>query len=725
MTTAYFAACPKGLEELLARELSDLGAQNIKQTIAGVHFEGDVATCYRALLHSRLASRIMQPLAQFEATGQDSLYKGVKVLKWPSLFDVEKTILVDASVNRSKINHSQFAAQKIKDAIADCFREAVGKRPSVDKDRPDIRISVSIKRDVVRIALDLSGEALHQRGYRRSAGSAPLKENLAAAVLLRAGWPAIAEKGGCMVDPLCGSGTFLVEAFLMAADMAPGLLRSRFGVFATTGFDTGVWSRIRQEAEARRDKGLLRLEQSGLSFTGYDGDVKVLDHARMNIKRAGLEGKIKVMRRDLRQWLKDDPFPASPGLVITNPPYGERLGSLSELTALYQVLGNALKKCFEGWQASIFTGTPGLGKQLGYRAEKRYKLFNGSLPCELLNIQITPDWEMRRSGEQLELADGGKAVLSAGAEMFRNRLKKNMKHLGKWARREGFQAWRLYDADLPEYNVAIDLYGDHIVIQEYQAPVDIPADKVERRLHEVLLVTPEVAGIARENVVLKQRRRQRGSDQYTRMDRKERFLEIGEKDLSFLVNLWDYLDTGLFNDHRPVRQMIRDKAKDKRFLNLFAYTGAATVYAAAGGARATTTVDLSRTYTDWAKRNMALNGFDGAQHQFLVDDCLSWLSRCRERFDLIFLDPPTFSNSKKLDRDFEVERDQIQVIGAAAKLLARDGLLIFSTNHRGFKLDEKGLVDMGLAFQDISAKTIPKDFSRKSKIHQCWKITAG
>jgi 23S rRNA (guanine2445-N2)-methyltransferase / 23S rRNA (guanine2069-N7)-methyltransferase len=321
-----------------------------------------------------------------------------------------------------------------------------------------------------------------------------------------------------------------------------------------------------------------------------------------------------------------------------------------------------------------------------------------------------------------------------GVEMFANRLTKNLRHLGKWARRTGVTCWRAYDADLPDYAVAIDLYAEaaggelwaHVA--EYAPPASIDPERAQARLADIVAVVPEALAVEPERVVLKQRRRQRGTAQYERQAETGCYLTVEEGGLRFLVNLTDYLDTGLFLDHRLTRGLVRDLAADRRFLNLFAYTGSASVYAAAGGASSTTTVDMSAVYLDWAKRNMRENGFaEGARHRFIRADVLRWLAeeagRAAGAYGLIFLDPPTFSNSKRMgEATFDVQRDHVGLLRQATELLAPGGEIVFSTNSRRFKLDEEALA--GLAVRDVTRETIPEDFARNPRIHKCYRITA-
>jgi 23S rRNA (guanine2445-N2)-methyltransferase / 23S rRNA (guanine2069-N7)-methyltransferase len=354
---------------------------------------------------------------------------------------------------------------------------------------------------------------------------------------------------------------------------------------------------------------------------------------------------------------------------------------------------------------------------------------NGPIECRLLRLSIDPaEFVQAREPGRPPPVDAESARARPGAQMFANRLKKNLDKYSGWAQREGVSCYRLYDADMPEYAFAIDLYqsdpagsaGRWLYVQEYAPPATVDKQKARARREEALSVLPEVTGLAAEAIYWRTRRPQKGKAQY------EAIAEVGERvvveegGLKFLVNFTDYLDTGLFLDHRRTRARIRELAGGKRFLNLFCYTGAATVHAAAGGAKSTTSVDMSRTYLDWSKRNMTVNGFTGA-HEFIQEDCLAWLAQDRgDRYDLIFLDPPTFSNSKRMDRELDVQRDHVELIRLAMRRLAAGGLLLFSTNFRKFRLDREALGDLDV--RDVSKATVPLDFARDPKVHACFEI---
>ena len=697
---SLFASTARGLEELLKSELDALGAQDLQVVQGGVHFEADDRTMYQSLLWSRLASRILLPLGEFGVYSDLDLYVGVQSIDWTELFGSQHTFVVHFSGTNESIRNSQFGALKVKDAIVDSFTRQKLPRPNVDREQPDIRINVWLNKDRASIALDLSGDALHQRGYRQQTGQAPLKENLAAAIVLRSGWQPTTP----LLDPMCGSGTLLIEAALIACDRAPGLLRSRWGFTHWRQHNDALWREVKGEAQQRARAGTAAAQAR---FFGYDSDGRVLEWAQANARRAGVADLFTFARQDVLQ-LKN-PLPGEQlGTVLSNPPYGERLESEPALIALHSQLGRIMKQHFGGWKLSLFSGSPELLSCLQLRAERQFKAKNGPIECVQKNYQLA-----ETSGEN------GAQI----AEDYANRLRKNLKKLEKWARQEGIACYRLYDADLPEYNVAVDRYGEWVVVQEYAPPKTIDAAKARQRLFDVIGATLSVLELPANRLVLKTRERQKGKNQYQKLGEKGDFFEVQEYNARLLVNLTDYLDTGLFLDHRIARHMLGKMSKDKDFLNLFSYTGTASVHAGLGGARSTTTVDMSRTYLEWAERNLRLNGLTGRQHRLMQADCLSWLRESDETFDLIFIDPPTFSNSKRMEEDFDVQRDHIMLMRNLKRLLRAGGTVMFSNNKRGFKMDLEGLASLGLKAQDITQKTLSQDFARNRQIHNCWLIT--
>ena len=723
-----FATTPKAMEGLLANEIQSLGGLNVQQKMAGVAFQGTLETAYRCCLWSRTANRILLMLGSFEVNSQQDLYDGIYAIDWSQHMQADDTLAVSFSCkNNPAINHSHFGALKVKDAIVDQMRARFNQRPNIDTDQPKLRINVYLHNTQAQVSLDLSGESLHKRGYRDINIAAPIKENLAAAILIRSGWPAIAAKGGSLLDPMCGSGTLLIEGAMIAADYAPGLLREYFGFQGWKQHDPSLWDGIFQEARQRRDQGLLKLPP----IVGFDQDRLHAASAIQHVENLGLQGKIHIEKREIGDAKPAATWPA--GLLICNPPYGERLGDEEATATLYRRFGDQLKSYFQGWQAAMIISNPELGFRLGIRSQKPITFFNGALECKLLRLSIEDrtffDPKPRSQEERVEqITRQSQTHETANAEMFANRLRKNLRKLGKWAQQNQISCYRLYDADLPEYSVAVDVYQGEktwVHVQEYESPKTIDAHKANQRLAGLMAEIPLVLNIPSQQVFLKIRRKQRSTDQYEKLGDSQQFYVIEEGGCRFWVNFADYLDTGLFLDHRPMRLRIQREAKGQRFLNLFAYTASASIHAAKGGARSTLSVDMSNTYLDWAKRNFDLNGIQG-DHKLVRADCLQWLEQQsknpqKPQFDLIFLDPPTFSNSKKMADVFDVQTQHVDLLNQASRLLAPGGTLYFSTNFRRFRLDHEALAH--LKIEDISASTIDADFARDQKIHYCWKMS--
>ncbi len=773
----FFASCAKGLEYLLAEELLSLGCVKATAAMAGVNVDGTLADAQRAVLWSRLASRVLWPLADYDCADEHALYAGAAAVPWQDHLDVEQTLAVDAHVSGAAITHARYAAQRVKDAVVDVLRARTGARPSVDVEAPDLRLNLVVRKDRAILSVDLGGGPLHRRGWRRAQGEAPLKENLAAGVLLRGGWPQMHAEGGALLDPMCGSGTLLIEGALMAADVAPGLLRT--GGIAPSrwrGFDAAQWAALRTEAREREAVGRTGLRPV---FFGSDSDPHAIRAAHENAEAAGVA---KVMQFDVRDIselqpppllhsrpLRDSPplrhsreggnpatLPSTPievragsldsrlrgndeqklqrpdqaiapdsaeqpqlrGLVVCNPPYDARLAADP---GLYRALGTALMQATPTWRASLLCGDAELAYATGLRAQKKYQVFNGALECALIICD-----PVATAARAQPAADAQTQTLSEGAQMVANRLRKNLKKLKPWLQRDAVTCYRAYDADLPEYAAAIDVYaaqpegGAWLHVQEYAAPAEIPEATTRRRLDELLAAAREVFDLPKERIALKTRSIGKGGSKYGRFDRRGEYLVVREGGARLRVNLFDYLDTGLFLDHRPLRLRIADEAEDVRFLNLFGYAGAATAHAATGRARQTTTVDLSATYLQWCAENLQENGFGGHKHRLVQADAMSWLAGERGEYDLIFCDPPTFSNSARAG-DFDVQREHVRLLQAAVARLASGGTLYFSNNFRRFKLDGHAIAQFADC-TDISTDTIPPDFARNPRIHQAWML---
>ena len=694
MRTLFFAAASRGTEELLARELEELGITPVSATRAGVAFGSRLADGYRACLWSRVASRVLLPLATFDATDPEALYDGIHAVDWTAHLGPERTLAVSVAGRHSPIGPSHFVALKVKDAIVDRVREAEGARPDIDKRDPDVRIHVHSTDPRVIVSLDLVGRGLHHRGHERSGASAPLRENLAAALLRIADWP---ERSAStpLLDPMCGSGTLLVEAAAMALDVAPGLERERFGAEGWRQHDTELWSRLRAEAMERRSRARGR----SLRIAGFDASRSALRTARDYVARAGFSPNVTLEVRDLSH---ARPLWDDAGLVITNPPYGERLGESAELGPLYEMLGDVLKRRFPGWTAWVLGGNRALEKRIGLRPASRAVLFNGPIECRFLKIPISdapptsdrgPGW--RRSGEE--------------ARGFAKRLRANARRLRPWAEREKLTCYRMYDADIPLYNITVDWYDGRVRVEEYPRPPKVPEIDADRRLRDALLVVSEVLEVDRSDVVLRVSRRPGQNGRSEHHGDRGRFQTVREGGLLFRVNLDDHPKTGLTLDERLLRRWILERADGCHFLNLFAGTCAASVAAAAGGARSTTSVDRSRTNLDWGRANFNLNGETGDAHHFVRDDAMGFVrGRCSGRGFSLALVIPT-----------SAETDHRRLLAATARLLHPDGEVLFATRTKRFELDEEDL--RGLSSHEITAPLTPPDFVSRPRL-RVWRI---
>jgi len=710
MTLKFFVSCGKGLEYLLVDELLALGVAKATATVSGANTEGELADAQRAVLWSRLASRVLWPIAEFECPNELALYDGVAAIPWQEHLRSDHTLSVDAHVSGDAITHARYAAQRVKDAVVDTLRAQGQERPSVDVDHPDVRINLSLRKGRATISIDLGGGPMHRRGWRNVQNDAPLKENLAAAVLMRGGWPKMYHEGGALLDPMCGSGTLLIEGALMAADVAPGLQRhGRSLPSRWLGFDAEGWKQLVEEAKQREETGRSNLKQA---MFGSDVDPHAIRAARENAEVAGVADDIWFGTREVGD-LQAPPFER--GTVVCNPPYDERLAADN---ALYRKLGDALKRTVPQWRASLLCGNAELAYATGLRASKKYQIFNGAIECALIVCDPVGVQKQESSVPR---------ELSEGAVMVANRLRKNLRKLKSWSSREEVSCFRVYDADLPEYSAAIDVYrevqGDmrtFLHVQEYAAPEEIPEADVRRRRNELLAAAREVFAVPAEQVAMKSRERGKGGSKYGKFEQRGELLQVRENGALLQVNLFDYLDTGLFLDHRPLRRHMAMEARGKRFLNLFCYTGVASVQAAVAGADSTTNVDLSGTYLEWCAANLSLNGFAGAQHRLVQADALRWLEAEKNRYDVIFCDPPTFSNSARAD-DFDIQREHVRLLRACVDRLTTEGVLYFSNNFRRFKLDAEAVAEFAQC-EDISAQTIPPDFERNARIHRCWRL---
>lgn len=712
----FLALTSPGIEVLLADEVKNLGAEHVIQKPEGVYFSASIELGYKISLWTRLATRIMLKLGEGEAKDKDELFKAASSINWLEHFNSNTTFAIDFVGHSEEIRNSQFGGLTIKDAIVDQFRDQGFERPDVDKKSPQISFQARLLKDHVSIYLDFSGRGLFQRGYREHSGAAPLKENLAAALIIRSNW--LDDTSKPLVDPMCGSGTILIEAVAMATKQAPGIQRASWGFADWLKHDENIWKKQLDDAINSSENSLEKAQISSLKVFGIDIDPRVINTAQQNSRNAKLQRFIEFKCQNTNDMnnVYGSSAKGIAGTILFNPPYGERIGELPELVENFVLFGQKLKSQFINWRVAILTANIELLSMLKLSSFKRYKFKNGPLDCQFALYNVDE--------KQLEKdAVNPQSSFSEEDSDFANRLKKNRKGLKGWLKSNQIDCYRLYDADIPEYNVAVDIYSDYLVIQEYAAPKTIDADKAKKRLQEVIYWAPKILEIPTDKVVLKTRAKQKGSNQYQRVDKSKQSITINEHGALLKINLWDYLDTGLFLDHRKTRQIVAKKAKDKTLLNLFAYTGSVSLQAALHGARSITTVDMSNTYLNWAQDNFALNKLSSHKYQFIQADCLDWLKKNTDKYDLIFIDPPTFSNSKRMEDSFDVQRDHIALLSDALKSLNRGGEIFFTNNKRNFKMDFEALEALGLQAKNMSDLTRDQDFSRNKHIHNSWSVT--
>lgn len=755
-----FVSCLGGLEPLLADELKALGLRRIRPLRGGVACFAVARRAMAACLWSRLASRVSLVVGRVEARNAEVLYEGVRALAWEDVLAPRASMAVSAHGMNDELRNTRFTALKVKDAVCDRLRDTRGERPDVEPYKPDARIDVRVREGKATVSLDLTGESLYRRTYLEpDAGQeAPLACALAAATLAAAGWQAMAAEGAACLDAACGDGTLVVEAALVACDVAPSLDRERWGFVGWAAFSADAWEELLADARDRAQRGKARAAAPGafdgsgnvlpderfVRFAGLSLSSPSITRARRRVRRAGLRpaasiefggaecagevvGRVSAAARKLASGKKPPCLAAS---VLAAREQASDANAQAQAAAVCAAAAAA-----PAGSVCAVAGGETVRARYGTDPAQRVRFGHDRVAVDVLLFDQPP---AKPAVVMVPDSAGGAEhrveVLDENSAQFAARLRKNAKERRKWARREGVTCYRVYDADLPDYAVAIDVYegagqaegNTYLHIAEYAPPASVDPEKALRRFADVLALAPVVLGIRADHVFSKTRQRDKGGSQYRDAGRRPYVTHVQEAGHLLEVDLAGYLDTGLFLDHRTTRQMVGGMAEGKRFLNLFAYTGSATVHAAAAGAVETVTVDLSQTYLDWARRNMELNGFAGEQHMFERGDVMQWITECRRqprRFDVAFVDPPTFSNSKAMGRrTWDVQRDHVELLIGVSRLLTESGVAVFSCNLRSFKPDVEQLAKYGVALEDITTQTIPHDFERNPKIHKCYLV---
>jgi len=709
------AAAAFGLEAVVKRELSGLGYAGRVVAPGKIRFQGDPAAVCRANLWLRAADRILLEAACFPADNFDALFETTKAIDWSRWLPPDAAIHVVGRSLKSQLSSVPACQRTVKKAIVESLLHG-HQIETLPETGPLFRVEVAILKDEATLTIDTTGPSLHKRGYRLESAPAPLKETLAAAMVLLSFW----DPDRPLIDPFCGSGTIPIEAALIGKNIAPGMNRS-FAAEAWPLVPQAAWAHARAEAA-----DLIR-PAFDERLIGTDIDERALRGARRNAERAGVADLIHFQQRPFAALSSKREF----GCVITNPPYGQRIGAHDELGHLYRSMPEVLRK-LPTWSHFILTAYPDFESLIERAADRRRKLYNGRIECTYFQFHgpkpgasksDSSDAQDATVGQPVPVFGGVTAKGEEQAELFRRRLEKRARHLRRWPTRQGITCFRIYERDIPEIPLVVDRYEDHLHITEFERPHDRDLAQQADWLDLMARTASETLGMEHGKTFLKRRQRQRGSTQHEHLADRRYEIQIHEGGLQFIVNLSDYVDTGLFLDHRITRGMVRDAAAGANFLNLYAYTGAFTVYAAAGSAARTTTVDWSNTYLDWSQRNMTLNGFTGPQHRFVRSDAMSFLRRLdpSEMFDLAVVDPPTFSNSKRSEVDWEIQRDHVALLTGVLARMRPGGVIFFSTNFRRFRFAAEAVP--AAEIREISKQTVPADF-RNRRIHRCWRIVA-
>lgn len=741
-TFPIIITCAEGLEQPLLTELDSFGITAQQERIGRIFANLSLAQIYQVCLWSRVASRVLLLLGKKNINPDydiaDQLYTFAKSIKWTQAFDLNQTFAIRLTLDKRLQANQQFTMLRVKDAIADQFNDQFDSRPNVDK-TPDFAIVAHVGEKQAELYHDLSGTSLHRRGYRVAMTEAPLKENLAAALLYSLDFHK--KPYDAIIDPMCGSGTLLIEALLMHLDYAVGLDKadSEFGFYGWQQHDEDLWESMVTDAQTRFHTALQNAENNLPAVFGFDADAGAIKATHKNLLAAGLGAiinKITLQQRPLATFnlaLEKQVNGWQHPLFITNPPYGERLGEEALIRPMYQGFGKKLQHLFSTADCPVTLGVLAAKVEqadtLPLIEPKTLRCHNGAITVYFrygeLNKIPAPNLINNFQKHEITLNERENT-----GQDFVNRLQKNLASLKKLATKNAITNLRVYDADLPDFKVVVDVYGNFVHVQEYAAPKTIAPETAKKRFNLALHGVREALQVNREQVFIKTRARQSGNEQYEKKGNTGKFYIVSEpshlQPAFFLVNFSDYLDTGLFLDHRSIRKMIAENSRGKNVLNLFSYTCTASVHAALGGAKTVTSVDLSQNYLDWGKNNFAINGIplEGIdsvhKYYFIAEDIFEWIKDNTEQYDVIFIDPPTFSNSKKFQGTFDVQRDHVALLTRAMNRLTTDGVLYFSNNFTKFVLDEQ--ITSRFAVKNINEQTIGFDFDSKRPIHQAWEI---
>lgn len=691
-------------DDLVANEIEELGLEVKGRQLGWVTAEGTLSDAYRALLTTRVGDRVIWILGRDEAVDPDQFRLLLRDIDWNQQLYPGASVRVDVTGKVNWLKDSRFAGQLVMDAIRDQAQITNRPRPEYDSHEPAVRIAVRFGRGQVDVGINLNRAPLNQRGYRTEGGEAPLRETLAQVMLARL---KVGEtRPSTVIDPCCGSGTILIEACMRLNRIAPQRYRPSSQLSRWVGLESINWTEL---VANERQKELV----SDTRFIGFDINPDAVDRARANIERAGLSDLISVEIGEIEQLTPDqvDGLADKPTWILANPPYGTRLGKNDDLAALYRLLGDRCKE-FTNANLGLITSEKEWVQALGLRSDKKWEIQAGGLRLNIAKFRLGLGNEDVREESAAEPPEEVWPLL--------NRLTKNLKNRSKLLKNNEIDCFRIYDSELPDFNVAIDQFADYLHIQEYRAPKTVDPKRANHRRQLIRQWVPKHLGISIKHAVYKERFRQSGNSQYEKRA-EPLWVDVHENGMCFEVNLTTYTDVGLFLDHRPLRRLLLESCKGLHVLNLFCYTGALSVAAAKGLARSVTSIDMSKTYLTWAHRNFEKNQLNPKFYQFVRANILDWLeTEPSPQYDVILLDPPTFSNTKSTEQTLDIQRDHAALIDACARFLLPNGVIYFSNNFRGFTLDEA--VRENYLVKDMTRSSIDTDFDRKPP-HVLFKIS--
>ena len=707
--------------------------RRIRPLKGGVAFFGQLADAYKACLWSRVATRIQLVLARISAGDADELYEGAYSFPWENHIGFGATLSVDAHGQNPSLRNTKFTALKVKDAVCDRMRNGRGERPNIDTQNPDFALDVALHQSKATLYLNLSGASLHRRGYREDGvqTEAPLKETLAAGMLLAAGWPAIAQNGGVLVDPMCGSGTIAVEAALMATKTPAGLLRAHWGFEGWLGHNQNTWHEVLADAEAQCGG-----ERFAGNIVAGDIDASAIEIARANARRAGVDKAIsfyvddaKNLERHLRFALRS----GASGILVANPPYGHRISTLVSLPVIRATLATAIDVLPPSWRVALISPDAGVDSIFGKSPYKAIACHNGPIETSVRLYNLA---EGERQTTHI-VSLGGKqqevpCALSSSAQ-FAARLRKTARERVRWARRTQTTAYRIYDADLPEYPLTIDVYQSSaddsferwLRVEEHSQKRRRNSELRTQRLADASAIAGAVLDIPANRII-----ELAWQEDWNASSSNEEslYFEVEEYGLTHCIDIAARPSTGLSLMQRDVRALVSDRAAGKSVVSLFGSSSAALVNAASVGAKAIVGLDTSKARIDLLEQTLKQNRLARVKHQLLRTDARTWLereSRARHTYDFILCAPPAWMPSRKGDRrDWQLKRDYVTLLRRANGLLRLGGTLLFITCVPGFSVDPKALGNLGLRVEDVSARLLPHDFERSRHDFCCLLLTA-